>query len=289
MEQDSRPVLAALWMMGAVASFSLMAVAGRELSGVLDTYELMAFRSLIGIAIVLLVAAATGQIGHIRLQRMTLHMVRNLFHFAGQNLWFYAIMAGIPLAQVFAFEFTTPIWVTLLAPVFLGERMTRIRLLSVLIGFVGILIVARPGQLQMSAGLLAAAACVIGFIGTVMSTKLLSRSEAVMSILFWMVVMQAVFGLIMAGYDGDITLPTGIDLAWVAIVACCGLGAHFCVTTALSLAPASLVSPMDFLRLPVIALIGFALYKEPLEIAVFVGGAIILLANLINLRTARRQ
>ena len=100
--------------------------------------------------------------------------------------------------------------------------------------------------------------------------------------------MQAVFGLICAGYDGDVALPTLQTLPWLVLVGCAGLLAHFCLTTALSLAPASVVMPIDFARLPIIALVGMAVYAEPLEWAVLGGAAVIFAANWINIRNETR-
>ena len=288
MEPTSRPWLAALWMSGAMLMFSLMAIAGRELSGALDTFEIMMYRSLIGIVIVVVVGYALGGLGSITTQQMGLHTLRNIGHFTGQNLWFFAV-ASIPLAQLFAFEFTTPIWVALLAPLFLGERMTATRVGVAILGFSGILIVARPGEMEITPGVIAAACCAIGFAASVITTKLLSRHQSVICILFWMVVMQFAFGLILAAYDGDVAFPHGGQLVWVTIISCCGLGAHFCVTTALSLAPASVVSPLEFFRLPLIAAVGLVLYQEPLLPSVFVGAAIVFTANLINLRAEQRR
>ena len=105
---------AAIWMIGAICSFSAMAVAGREVSFALDTFEIMLFRSIMGVAIVISAALIFGTLRQINRQQFGLHFARNLAHFIGQNLWFYAVTV-IPLAQVFALEFTSPIWVILLA------------------------------------------------------------------------------------------------------------------------------------------------------------------------------
>ncbi len=279
---------AALWMAGAIVSLSLMAVAGREVAVDLDTFELMMYRSLIGAAIVTAVGAATGRLAQARTRRLRLHAVRNVFHFAGQNLWFYGV-AVIPLAQLFAFEFTTPLWVALLAPLVLGEALTRKRAMAVGLGFLGILIVARPGISPLGIGHLAAALAAIGFAGNVLATKRLSRSETVWTILFWMTWMQVLFGLVCAGIDGDIALPQAASVKWVAIVGLCGLTAHLSIASALRCAPASVVSPMDFARLPIIAVVGMVLYDEALEIAVFAGAALILAGNLMNIRARRRE
>lgn len=281
------PLKAALWMSGAILSFSAMAVAGRELSSDLDTFEIMLYRSLIGIVIVLGVATAMGRLGDIHPRRLSLHGLRNLAHFAGQNLWFFAVTV-IPLAQVFALEFTSPIWVVLLSPLILGERLTPVRVLVALIGFAGILIVARPSPESLNIGLLAAGLAAICFGLTHLFTKRLTRSEPVTSILFFLTVMQAGFGLFCAGIDGDIALPGRVALPFVIVVALGGLLAHFCITKALSLAPATVVVPVDFIRLPVIAVVGMLLYGEPLDGWVFLGAAVIFAGNYLNIWTETR-
>ncbi len=272
-----------MWMAGAIFSFSTMAIAGRVVSFELDTFELMLYRSLIGIVVVLTAARLTGETAAIRTRRMGLHLVRNVFHFTGQNLWFFAITA-IPLAQVFALEFTSPVWVALAAPLVLGERLTRTRLIAAIVGFAGILIVARPGAAAIGPGQIAAALAALGFAGSALFTRRLTRTENVVSILFWLTMMQAVLGLACAGYDGEIAWPSAASWPWLALIACAGLSAHFCLTTALSLAPASVVMPMDFLRLPVIALVGWTIYAEPLDPWILAGGAVILGANWLNVR-----
>lgn len=280
-------VHAALWMIGAISSFTLMAVAGRTVSAELDTFEIMFFRSLTGILIVVSVAIATGTFSQISRNRLGLHATRNIFHFAGQNLWFYAITV-IPLAQVFALEFTTPIWVILLSPLILKERITPIGLFSAAIGFVGILIVARPDPASISWGLMAAAGCAVFFALTAIFTRMLTRTETITTILFYLTVMQAVFGLLCAGVDGDITLPSLVALPWVILIGIAGLLAHLCLTKALSIAPANIVMPIDFVRLPTIAVVGMLLYQEPLEIWIFVGAALIFGANYLNITYAMR-
>jgi len=269
-------------MIGAIVSFTSMAVAGRAISLDLDTFEIMLYRSLIGIAIVLILSSAAGTRRQIRARKMRWHLVRNLSHFSGQNLWFYAITV-LPLAQVFAMEFTMPLWVMLLAPLVLGERLTQGRMLAAAAGFIGILIVARPTADTISIGLIAAGIAAIGFAGSAVFTRKLTQTETVTSILFWLTVMQAVFGLICAGYDGDIARPAASSWPGVIVIACAGLFAHFCITKALTLAPATVVIPIDFARLPVVAIVGMLLYAEPLDPMVFLGAALIFAANYLNI------
>ena len=277
----------ALWMTGAIGSFSAMAIAGRAVSLDHDTFELMLYRSIVGIVIVVAVAGALGRLGEVTTKNLGLHAVRNVFHFTGQNLWFYAITV-VPLAQVFALEFTSPLWSLLLAPLILGERLTRTRVLFAALGFCGILIVARPFSGAADPNLLFAAASAIGFAGSAVFTRLLTRTTTIVCILSWLTVMQAVFGVICAGYDGDIALPTLRALPWLVVIGCAGLLAHFCLTNALSLAPATVVLPIDFLRLPLIAVLGMLIYGEPLDPWVFLGGGVIIAATVANMRSEHR-
>ena len=279
---------AALWMLGAIASFSAMAVAGRAVSHALDTFEIMTYRSLVGIGVLWVILTLTGQWRRVTRRSLGTHVVRNAAHFTGQNLWFYAVTA-IPLAQVFALEFTSPIWVVLLSPLILGEPLTRLRLMSVLAGFVGILIVARPSPDTISPGLIAAASSAVFFALSVMYTRLLTRTETVLCIMFWLTLMQAVFGIIFSAWDGDMVAPSAQILPWLVLIGLAGLLAHYCLTSALAIAPATVVVPIDFVRLPTIAIVGMLLYGEALDAWVFIGAAVIFAANYANIWYATRR
>ena len=281
-------VKACLWMIGAIASFSSMAVAGRELSSSLDTFEIMMYRSMFGLVIVLAVAGFAGTLREVNTGNFRLQLVRNLAHFTGQNLWFYAVTV-IPLAQVFALEFTSPLWVIVLSPLILGERLTAMRGLAAIMGFIGILIVARPDMAGINAGVITAASSAIFFAITMMLTKKLTRTQSITCILFWLTVLQLIFGIVATAWDGDIAVPTAAELPLVLLIGAAGLMAHFCLTTALSLAPATVIVPVDFIRLPTIAIVGMLLYQEPLEIQVFIGALIIFTGNYLNLWVETRK
>jgi drug/metabolite transporter (DMT)-like permease len=273
---------AVAFMTGAIASFSAMAVAGREVSFELDTFEIMMYRSFVGIVLVLALGWYFGTLGQITRRHMGTHFTRNIAHFTGQNLWFYAVTV-IPLTQLFALEFTSPLWVLLLSPMVLGERLTRMRVLAAVMGFVGILIITRPWEYGISFGITTAALSAVAFAWTTLMTKKLTRTESVTCVLFYLTVMQAVFGVICAGYDGDIAIPSLTALPYVMVIALCGLLAHFCITSALSVAPATVVIPVDFARLPVIAVIGMLAYGEALDILVLAGAVLIFVGNYSNI------
>jgi len=273
---------AVAYMTGAIGSFSAMAVAGREVSFELDTFEIMMYRSFVGIAVVLVLGWYFGTLRHITRRHVGTHFTRNLAHFTGQNLWFYAVTV-IPLTQLFALEFTNPLWVLLLSPIVLGERLTRMRVLAAVMGFAGILIITRPWEFGISFGVTTAALSAVAFAWTTLMTKKLTRTESVTCVLFYLTVMQAVFGVVCAGYDGDIAVPSMTALPYVMVIALCGLLAHFCITSALALAPATVVIPVDFARLPVIAVIGMLAYGEALDIMVLAGAVLIFVGNYSNI------
>jgi drug/metabolite transporter (DMT)-like permease len=284
----SQTIKAVRFMSGAIVSFSAMAVAGRAISFELDTFEIMMYRSIVGICVVLILGRMFGTLGQITKRNLGTHFIRNISHFAGQNLWFYAITV-VPLAQVFALEFTSPLWVLLLSPLLLNERWTQMRVLAGVMGFVGILIVTRPTGQSLNIGVIAAALSAIGFAGSAIFTKRLTRTETITCILFYLTVMQLAFGVICAGYDGDIAMPSLDTLPWLVLIGFAGLLAHFCLTTALSLAPATVVMPVDFIRLPVIAMVGMLVYAEAIDMWVFIGAAIIFTGNYMNIWSETRK
>ncbi len=279
------PWSAVLWMVGALLSFSAMAIAGREISKELTTSQLMFYRSVIGFLIILIVALGTRRgLGQFRTRDLKTHFLRNLLHFVGQYGWFYAIVY-IPLAEVFAIEFTSPLWVAILAPFVLGERFSALRGIGIVVGFAGILVITRPGLESVNQGTIAMVIGAIGFAASTLATKKLSGSETALTVLFYMALIQAPIGLVLS-LDG-FAFPSAMIWAWLVVVTFFGLSAHFCLTRAYRLAEVTFVAPMDYLRLPLIALVGMLLYGEPVEIWLLIGGVLILAGNYLNLRARR--
>jgi drug/metabolite transporter (DMT)-like permease len=282
-ESAGQPLKAAAWMGGAILSFTLMAVAGRAVQVELTSFQLMFWRSLVGFAVILAVVQWRGPgLAGMRTAHHGLHLTRNVAHFVGQNLWFYGIMA-IPLAQLVALEFTMPIWVALLAPLVLGERLTRRRLAVAALGFVGVLIVAQPGVQPVGLGHLAGLLAALGFAFNLLLTRMIMRHDTVLVVLFWMTLTQTALGLLLSFWGGFVWPSAGL-IPWLVVIGLTGLTAHYSLTSALGLAPAATVAPMEFARLPFIALVAVALYGEPLDPWVFAGAAVIFWANWLNVR-----
>jgi drug/metabolite transporter (DMT)-like permease len=272
-----------LWMTGALLSFSAMAVSVRALSGTLRIMEILAIRNGCGLAILLALGALRPAFMHaLTARRLGLHLVRNTIHFGAQFLWAMSITL-LPLATVFALEFTMPAYTALLAAVFLGERMTPSRVGVVVFGFLGVLVILRPGLETFRPAALMVLAAAFGYAVALTQTKALTATETTYAIILWMNVVQ--LPLAMLGSDPRSYLAlTAADLLPVCAVALSGLASHFCLAQAFRSGDATLVVPLDFMRIPLIALVGWWLYGEALDAYVFLGAALIIAGVLWNLR-----
>lgn len=286
MLKDRHPAFfAALWMTGALFSFMAMAVSGRELTAEYTTFQILFFRSVIGVVLIGALVLKTGT-GQLRTTRPGAHLVRNIAHFAGQYGWFYGL-AWISLAEVIAIEFTTPVWTALLAWLLLGERLTLPRLLAVALGIAGLLLILRPGLGVLHPASLAVLAGAFGYALSYFQTKSLTRTDTPLCILFYMTLMQLPFGMVPALLDWK--APTVEALPWILVVGITAMSAHYCMARAFKLVDATVVVPMDFMRLPLIALVGYLFYQELIDWYVLAGAALMFSGNLINIRAEQRK
>jgi len=261
----------ALWMSGAVLSFCLMAIAARQLLAHMGPFEVVLMRSIVMLLIVLALVPRAG-VAALRTGRFGLHFLRNAVHFCGQYLWVFSIGA-LPLATVFAIEFTMPVWTVLLAAFFLHERITYPRVVAIGLGLIGVLVILRPGFGFAQPAALAMLLGSLAYAASLILTKRLTTSDAPLAVLFWMSVIQLPMGLV-ASMPQWVT-PSAADLPWIVAVGIGSYTAHYCLTRALKIADASVVVGIDFVRLPLIAVLGALFYNEALDPMVFVGAAII--------------
>lgn len=275
---------AVFWMCGTLVALSSMGIAARELSAVYDTLQILLVRNIVGFAVILLIMLHTGT-GIARTRRVGMHSMRNLCHITAVGCWFYGI-AVLPLAEVFVLESTLPIWVVLLAVPFLKERFTPSRIAAVVLGFVGILVILRPGIAIIDPAALIVLLGAVLFGGANVFTKALTRTESAMTILFWMFLLQLLASALAAAHS--IFLPPVELLPWVIAVGLTGLAAHYCTARSLSLADAGLVTPLHYLRVPLIAWLGWLLYDETADFWLWIGAAIIFTGTMVNVRGERK-
>jgi drug/metabolite transporter (DMT)-like permease len=215
--------------------------------------------------------------------RLPQHIVRNLIHYVSQLGWFFALTL-IPIGQVVAIEFTMPIWTAILATTFLSERMTSWRVAAIVLGLIGVIVIVRPATGEINYGQLIALGAAIGFGVSIALVKSLTRTDSALAILFWMLAVQAVVGVLPTLYVW--TWPPAHIWAWVVVISICGTFAHYCLASAMRFADATVVVPMDFLRVPLTATAGWLLYSERLDAWTVFGAALILFGNLLNLKPA---
>ena len=272
-------------MTGTLFSFMAMAIGGRELSQGLTTFQILFFRSLVGLFIIGILISFAG-IRQIRTHHAGLHLVRNIAHFGGQFGWFYGI-AYISLAKVFAIEFTLPVWTAILAAVILKEKLTAPRISAVVLGITGMLIILRPGFGVMNAASLAVLAGAVCYGLSHTLTKKIAAHDPPLAILFYMTLIQLPIGFALSLSNWVFPHP-GL-WPWICVVGITALSGHYCMARAFAIAPATVVVPMDFLRLPLIALVGFAFYNESLDLFVLAGAVVMLAGNLVNIRAEQKS
>ncbi len=276
---------AVLWMVGALFSFALMAVGARELSADMHTWHILAIRSLVGLSALAIVWCVWRP--KVRLSRAALpmHGIRNFFHLCGQFGWFLGL-GLLPLAEVFAIEFTVPFWTAILAAILLNERITARKLLSIALGLIGVCVIVKPGTEVFQPAALWVLAAALGYAVSYIATKQLSATESPFSILIMMCLMQFPLAWLL-GFtlvDKPWVWPNAVQWCWLLVVGITAMTAHYCLTRAMKVAQASVVVTLDFLRLPLISFVGAWLYGESLSVSLLVGALCMLMGNYILLR-----
>jgi drug/metabolite transporter (DMT)-like permease len=270
-------------MAGWLSLMLIVAVAGRETTRELNVFEIMEVRSIVGFFMLYPLVHLSGGFAAMKTRRPLQHIGRNLVHYAAQLGWFFALTL-IPLGEVVSIEFTMPIWTAILAASYLGERLTGWKILAIVLGLVGVAVIVRPGTGAINPGQLIALGAAVGFGISITMMKSLTRTESTVAIIFWMIVIQSAAGFFPAIYWWQ--WPSTYAWSWMVVIAFCGTFSHFCMARAMLYADATIVVPMDFLRVPLSATAGWLLYAERLDIYTVLGAILILTGNLLNLKSA---
>jgi drug/metabolite transporter (DMT)-like permease len=286
MDRTPSKPMAALWMAGWLALMLIVAVAGRETTRELNVFQIMELRSLLGLCMLYPLVRLGGGLAAMKTARPLQHIGRNLIHYAAQLGWFFALTL-IPLGEVVSIEFTMPIWTAILAASFLGERMTVAKVSAIVLGLIGVIVIVRPAAGAINPGQLIALGAAVGFGVSIAMMKSLTRTEKTLAIIFWMLVIQSAAGFLPALYVWR--WPSAYAWGWIVVIAFCGTFSHYCMARAMLYADATVVLPMDFLRVPLSAAVGWLIYSERLDGYTVFGAALILTGNLLNLRASYRR
>jgi drug/metabolite transporter (DMT)-like permease len=268
-------------MAGWLALMLIVVVAGREALRELNVFQLMELRTILGFLMLYPLVRMQGGLAAMRTSRPLQHVGRNLIHYGAQLGWFFALTL-IPIGQVVSIEFTMPIWTAILAASFLGERMTVWKIAAIVLGLIGVVVIVRPATGDVDPGQLIALAAAVGFGVSVAMMKSLTRTEKTLAIIFWMLVIQSAAGFFPCLYVWR--WPSAHVWGWIVLIGFCGTFSHYCMARAMLYADATVVLPMDFLRVPLTATAGWLIYAEPLDMFTVFGASLILTGNLLNLR-----
>lgn len=270
-------------MAGWLTLMLIITVAGRETTRELNVFQIMAVRSILGFCMLYPLIRMNGGFAAMKTARPLQHITRNLIHYGAQLGWFFALTL-IPLGQVVSIEFTMPIWTAILAAAFLGERVTVWKMAAIMLGIVGVIVIVRPATGEINPGQLIALAAAVGFGISIAMVKSLTRTENTLAIIFWMLVVQSAAGIFPAIYVW--VWPSAWAWGWIVVIAFCGTFSHYCMARAMLYADATVVIPLDFLRVPLTAAAGWLIYSERMDMFTVLGAVLILTGNLLNLKAA---
>lgn len=277
------PVRGALWMIAAAAWFSLMTVSVRELAPIAAS-QVVFLRSLFGLFMVL-PWLKRPEAGIFRHPRLPLFGLRAIFSYGAMLAWFYAIQHAV-LADAVALQFTLPLFTILFAIIIFKEPVGPRRWAATLIGFAGALIIVRPGFAELDPATLVVILSAALYAASNMVIKVLSRTETAATIVFYLHILTLPLALI--GAIPAWIWPESKDWAWILVLAASGSLAHYCFTRSLATADTAVVMPFDYLRLPMLAVAAYILYREIPEIWSWLGAAVICASTFYLLRRESR-
>lgn len=276
------PAQGILWMAAAALCFAVSIGLVKHLSERFTTFEIVFLRMLFGIAVMLPWLVRVGW-GALRTPQFGLHCVRNGLTYVAMVASYYSVTL-ITIADSTALQFTLPLFTVFFALILLRERVGFHRWLATVAGLAGVLIIARPGFAEFNVGVLVALAGAAIYGASDVTTRHLSRRDGTAVIVFYGFVLQLPLGLVPAAVTW--VTPRWAEAPWILLFSAVAFAAQWCLTKSYSVAEASFVSPVLFLRLPFVAVIGYLAFGQTTDMWTWLG-ALILFAG--TSYSARRE
>ena len=270
-EARHAPLQGVLWMAAAALCFSVSIGLVRHLSDSVSTFEIVFFRMVLGIIFMVPWLMRVG-ISSLRTTQFGMHCLRNGLTYVGMLAAYYSVTL-ITIADSTALQFTLPLFTLILAVIFLGEHVGPHRWLATVVGFAGALIIIRPGFAAINIGMLVAVSAAAIYGASDVATRHLSRRDRTSMIVFYSFVMQLPLGIGPA--IATWVTPGWSALPYIAVFGLVAFAAQWCLTQSYSVAEASFVSPVLFLRLPFTAAIGFVVFSQTTDVWTWTGAAIL--------------
>ncbi|MCY7312941.1 MAG: DMT family transporter [Pseudoxanthomonas sp.] len=269
------PVRAALLMLGSTMFFGLMVVAIRLAASSLHAFEIAFFRNFFGLIVALPLLLRHGP-GFMRTTQFPRYLFRCVIGICSMLAGFWAI-AHLPLAQAVSLSYSTPLFVTIAAAALLGEQVRARRWTAVCLGFIGVLVIVRPGTAEFSSNAMVAVLAAVLSSIVAIQIKQLSATEPADRIVIYTTLLWVPMSLLPAMSVWQ--WPQGITWLWLVAAGVLGTGGHMLWTRALKLGEVSALTPISFMQLPLVVLFGWWLFDEPLDQWTLIGAGIIFGAN----------
>ncbi len=261
----------ALWMIAASAAFAAMNGSIRHISADVHPFEIAFFRNFFGLVFMLPWLMRAG-LGALKTERLGLYTIRGLLGMAAMMAWFWSLSV-MPLAEAVALNFTLPLFGTVLAVLVLGEVVRVRRWSATIVGFIGAMIIMRPGIEEVSLNQVIVLFAALMMAATAIAVKILSRTESPVAIVMYMTIFLTPLSAIPAVFVWQ--TPDWNSLIWMAWIGGLANVAHLLITHAFRATEASVVMPFDFARLVFVAIIGFIFFDEVADVWTWVGAAVI--------------
>jgi drug/metabolite transporter (DMT)-like permease len=262
-------------MLASTLLFGLMAVTIRYASRTVDTLEIAFFRNAFGL-LALLPVLLRGDRANLRTQQLPRYLVRSAIGIGSMLCGFWAI-GHLPLSQAISLSYSTPLFVTIAAAIWLGEQVRRRRWAAVIVGFIGVLVIVRPGTSEFSHGSLVALGAAVLSAVVAIQIKQLSRIDAADTIVFYTYLFGVPLSLVPALFVWQ--WPQGGAWIWLVLTGIFGTAAQLLWTRALRMGDVSALTPISFMQLPVVAVAGYFLFGEGIDRWTVIGAVIIFAAN----------
>ena len=271
----------AVWMLGFILNITIMAISIRELSFKYSSFEIQNFRNIFSIFIILIIYVLKSNT-QIKTYQIKTNFIRNIFHFIGQSAWTWGLTV-LPLAVVFSIEFTMPIWAAILALIIFKEKITLNKILFLILGLLGTWIILMPDTKHLGLYNIIVLCSAITYAVAHNFTKKLTNTDSILSILFFMSILQLPLSLIGSFIIGDVHFNIMKEAPLIILLTITSLFAHYSLSSALKNAEASIVLPIDYIRLPLILFVGWYYYGEMISSNTVIGSLLIIFGVIIFL------
>ncbi len=277
-------LLAMAWMLSTAACIVAMSAMLKHVTQELPVSVVFLFRMAFAVPLVLPWVLRSGP-SVLSTARLREHFARGTVGALSMWCWVFGVKY-LPLATFTAISFTRPLWMPLTAWLVLRERVDRRRGLLILLGFAGVLVVARPEFRLEAAVLVALLGGALSSV-TLVQVKQLAATEPSARIVFYFSVFGTLYALPFA--IADWVTPTPVQFGWMALSAFAAAAGQYCIARAAAIGEATVIAPVDFMQLPLAALTGFLVFAELPDLFTFAGAAVILAATVAIAREERRR